>query len=105
MLVMKGRDAVRSAAAGALCLALSGCFGPGGSWRIPSFMHPAPPPAAAESHLNQPSAGGEINGSAPAAKNEKHARRARPRHPSDSVEPASIEPASETPAAAPAAPT
>jgi hypothetical protein len=100
---MKGRDAMRSAAAGALCLALSGCFGPGGSWRIPSFMRPAPSPPA-ESHLNQPSAGGEINGSAPAGKNEKHARRTRPRHPADSVEQTSEEPASETPAAPPAAP-
>lgn len=100
---MKVRYAARSAAAAALSLALSGCFGPGGSWQLPAFMRPAPPPVA-ETHLSEPSAGGEINGSVPAVKNEKQAKKTRLRHPSERVEPASEEPESETPAAPPAAP-
>jgi hypothetical protein len=63
---MKGRFVARVAAAGALCLGLSGCFGPGGSWGLPSFMAPAPAPAPA-TRTYQPSAGEEINNTSPSA--------------------------------------
>jgi len=97
---MKGRYAGRAAAvAGALCLALSGCFGPGGSWQLPSFMRPAPPAAPATHHY-QPSAGGEINGTSATAEHRAPARSAHPRHPYDHVVPAAI--ATPAPPAAPA---
>jgi len=34
-----------SVAAAAMCFALSGCFGPGGTWQFPQLMTPPPPPA------------------------------------------------------------
>ena len=70
---MRRRYVGSVAAAGALCLALSGCFGPGGSWQLPSFMRP-PPPAPATHHY-QPSAGGEINNTPPAIENEAARRK------------------------------
>jgi hypothetical protein len=40
---MEVRFVARGAAAGALLsLALSGCFGPGGGWQMPSFLRPPP---------------------------------------------------------------
>ena len=63
---MKGRFVGRVAAAGTLCLELSGCFGPGGGWQFPSFMSP-PPPTVPATHTYQPSAGEELNSSPPAA--------------------------------------
>jgi hypothetical protein len=63
---MKGRFVGRVAAAGALCLGLSGCFAPGGGWQLPSFMRPSPP-AVPATHTYQPSAGEEINNTSPAA--------------------------------------
>lgn len=62
---MKGWFVGRAAAAGALCLGLSGCFGPGGSWQFPSFM--SPPPTVPATHTYQPSAGEEINNTSPGA--------------------------------------
>jgi hypothetical protein len=96
MIITKVRYAVRSAAAAMLSLALSGCFGPGGSWQLPAFMRPAPAPATA-SHLSGTSAGGEINGSVPAAKNETPAKKTRTRRTANRVAPAPEKPESETP--------
>lgn len=87
---MKGRYVGSMAAAGAVCLALSGCFGPGGSWQIPSFMRPPPPPPAPVAHHYQPSAGEEINNNPPAAENEPPAESAPSRRPSDHVVPAAV---------------
>jgi hypothetical protein len=63
---MKGRFVGRVAAAGALCLGFSGCFGPGGGWQFPRFSRP-PPPTVPATHTYQPSAGEEINNTSPAA--------------------------------------
>jgi len=107
MVISKLRYAVRSAAAAMLSLALSGCFGPGGSWQLPAFMRPAPAPTP-ETHLSGgPSAGGEINGSVPAAESEAHVKKTRTRRTANRTAPASEKPESETPetpAAAPAPP-
>jgi hypothetical protein len=75
---MSGRDvAWWVAAALGLCLTLAGCFGPGGSWQVPKFMRPAPPPAT---RLYQPSAGGEINNSSPRAEKGMPAAKRHVRH-------------------------
>jgi len=57
---MKGRFVGRVAAAGALCLGLSGCFASGGGWQFPSFMSPSPP-AVPAARTYPPSVGEEIN--------------------------------------------
>ncbi|HVA39660.1 MAG TPA: hypothetical protein VNF49_03285 [Candidatus Binataceae bacterium] len=97
---MSGRYVALAAAAGALCLTLAGCVGPGGSWQIPSFMRPLPA-AAPTTHRYQPSAGGEINNSSPAAENETHAAKRRARRPPTRAVPAAVA----TPAPPPAPPT
>lgn len=97
---MKGRSVTRAAAAaaaaGVLSVALSGCFGPGGNWQIPSFMTqevPAPathryPPTAAQS---PPSTGGESTSTAPPAREHEHpAENTRTRHPANTVVPAAV---------------
>jgi len=61
---MKGRFVGRVAAAGVLCLGLSGCFAPGGGWQLPSFMSPSPP-AVPATRTYQPSVGEEINSTSP----------------------------------------
>jgi hypothetical protein len=61
---MKGRF-VRRVAAVTLCLALSGCFGADGGSQLPSFTGSAPLPAAPANHTYPPSAGEEINNTAP----------------------------------------
>ena len=86
---MKGRHVGRVAAAGAFCLALAGCFGPGGSWQFPSFMRPPPPPVPAPHHY-EPSPLGEPDNGPPAARIETPARNTRSRPPSEPVEPAAI---------------
>jgi hypothetical protein len=95
---MKGRHVGRVAAAGALCLALAGCFGPGGSWQIPSFMRP-PSPSVPAPHRYEPSALGEPDNNPPAADIETPARNTHPRHPSEPVTPAAV--ATPAPPAAP----
>ncbi len=86
---MKGRHVGPVAAAGALCLALAGCFGPGGSWQFPSFMRPPPPPVPAPHHY-EPSALGEPDNNPPAAAIETPVRNTRSRHPPGRVVPAAI---------------
>lgn len=87
---MRGRYAGRvSAAAGALCLTLSGCVGPGGSWQLPSFMRP-PPPSVPATHHYEPSAGVEINGAPPATEYGAPAKSTRSRRPSDRIVPAAV---------------
>ncbi|MGH7914435.1 MAG: hypothetical protein ACREPW_07280 [Candidatus Binataceae bacterium] len=75
----------RVATAGALCLMLSGCFGPDGGWQIPSFMRSPAPTVPAARHY-QPSAGVEINGS----QIEKPVEKTRSRHLANHVIPAAI---------------
>jgi hypothetical protein len=50
---MLGRVLASTAAAAALCLMLSGCVGPSGSWQFPQLMTPPPPPAY-ETHRYAP---------------------------------------------------
>jgi hypothetical protein len=77
----------RIAVAAALCLALAGCFGPGGSWQIPSFMRPLSP-SAPQVRTYPPSAGGEINNSTPARENEGTVEHRHARQPPAAEEPA-----------------
>jgi hypothetical protein len=89
---MGGRFVAR-AAAGVLSLALSGCFGPSGSWQWPSFMRPTPAtyrstPAAQGPPAN---AGGE-RGSAVPAENETPAPNRRSRHTANHVVPVAVPP-------------
>lgn len=84
---MKRRYVARVAATGALGLALSGCYGPGGSWQLPSFMRPPPAPAT---RYYQPSAGGEINNNPPAKEYEAPAGHVHSRHQPERVVPAAI---------------
>lgn len=74
--------------ASALCLALAGCFGPGGSWQIPSFMRPLSP-SAPQLRTYPPSAGGEINNSTPASQNERTVEHRHARQPPPAEKPAS----------------
>jgi hypothetical protein len=82
------RRLARVATAGALGLALSGCFGPGGSWQLPSFMRPPPP--APTTHYYQPSAGGEINNNPPTIENEEPHEHVRSRRPPEREVPAAV---------------
>src|SRR3984893_2643460 len=94
---MGGRFVAR-AAAGALSLALSGCFGPGGSWQWPSFMRPTPatyrstPPAQ-----SLPANAGGERGSAVPAENETPAPNRRSRHTANHVVPVAVPPPAPAP--------
>lgn len=90
---MSRRYVGRVAVAAALCLALAGCFGPGGSWQIPSFMRPPAPPAPETQHYYPPSAGGELNNSVPAAENERSVKHPPARQPPAPEEPTTVTPA------------
>jgi hypothetical protein len=83
---MSRRNVGRAAVAAALCLALAGCFGPGGSWQIPTFMLPPAPPAPPTHHY-PPSVGGELNNSTPASENERNLRHLREPQPPVADEP------------------
>src|SRR5436190_1740134 len=88
---MTGRYVWRAAAAGALCLVVSGCSGSVGGWQLPSFMRSSPP--ATPARVYQPSAGDELNSNPPSAGIVKRHKTARARHPADRVVPAAIAPA------------
>ena len=90
---MKGSTVARAAAAATVSLALSGCFGPGGRWQIPSFMQP--PPAAPAIHRYQPTpaetpprAGEQWNNSSPVYENETPAENGGAPHSASHVAPA-----------------
>lgn len=86
---MNGRYGGRFAVIGALCLALAGCVGPGGSWQLPSFMRPAPS-AAPATRSYAPSAGDEINDTTSTTEHARHPRISRSRHPPARVVPAAV---------------
>jgi hypothetical protein len=77
----------RVGVAGALGLVLSGCFGPGGSWQLPSFMRPPPAPAT---RYYQPSAGGVINNNPPAGEYGAPAEHVHSRRPPEREVPAAV---------------
>jgi hypothetical protein len=90
---MGGRLVARAAAVGALPLALSGCFGPGGSWQWPSFMQrqPATYRYMAPAPTPPPNAGGERSSVAPAA-NGTPAEKRRSRRTGNHVQPVVVTP-------------
>jgi hypothetical protein len=85
---MGGRFVARATAVGAsLSLALSGCFGPGGSWQLPSFLRPPPTTYVPPKPSPPPNVGGESGSAAP---NERPARNRVSRHTANHVVPAAV---------------